>query len=60
MELILQQILERKDLLRCDKAESIARAMIVWDNPYADDKTLSRYWLDKAYEYMDTPRVRAH
>ena len=57
VEFILRKIAMRQDLLDCDKAEQIARAMIVWDNPYADDKNLNNFWLEKAYEYLATLKL---
>ena len=57
MEFILRNIAMRQDLLDCDKAEQIARAMIVWNNPHADEKHLDKYWLDQAYGYLAGMRL---
>jgi len=47
----------RKDLLDCDKAEQIARAIRLWNNPHADDTRLEKYWYDQAYQYIDSIRL---
>jgi len=57
MEFMIRNIAMRKDLLDCDKAEQIARAIRLWNNPHADDTRLEKYWYDQAYQYIDSIRL---